>query len=41
MPGAYAFQKGVELRTVVKVLQVAELMEHYVVLQFLRQCHKP
>lgn len=41
MPGADTFQKRMELRAVVEVLQVAEFMKHNVVLQFLRQGHKP
>ena len=35
-----AFQKGVELGAVIQVLQMAELVEHYVVAQVLGKEHK-
>lgn len=41
MPGADGLQKGVEVLAVVKIFQVTELMEHNVVLQFLRKGYKP
>ena len=37
---AYALQKGVELRAVVHMLQVAELVEHHIVPEFFGQAHQ-
>ena len=37
---ADAFQQGVELRAVVHVAEVTEFVEHYIILQVLRQTHQ-
>ena len=40
MPGAYAFKKGVELRGVIQVLKVTQLMQHDIILEVLRYPHQ-